>query len=85
MTLRTNLKNIFLVIFATLILSACSTAKKTGDIAHTAEGNPRKDAEGNPRAKDGDITQEEASRKRSEANRRKDGEHSHTAGGNRKV
>ena len=32
MTLNTNLKNIFLVIFATLILSACSTAKKTGDI-----------------------------------------------------
>ena len=32
MTLKTNLKNIFLVIFATLVLSACSTAKKTGDI-----------------------------------------------------
>ena len=27
-----NLKNIFLVIFATLILSACSTAKKSGNI-----------------------------------------------------
>ena len=27
-----NLKNILLVIFATLILSACSTAKKSGDI-----------------------------------------------------
>ena len=32
MTLNTNLKNIFLVIFTTLILSACSTAKKAGDI-----------------------------------------------------
>ena len=32
MTLKTNLKNIFLVIFATLILSACSTAKKSGNI-----------------------------------------------------
>ena len=32
MTLNTNLKNIFLVVFATLILSACSTAKKTGDM-----------------------------------------------------
>ena len=32
MTLKTNLKNILLVIFATLLLSACSTAKKTGDI-----------------------------------------------------
>ena len=32
MTLKSNLKNILLVIFATLILSACSTAKKTGDI-----------------------------------------------------
>ena len=32
MTLKTNLKNIILVIFATLILSACSTAKKSGDI-----------------------------------------------------
>ena len=32
MTLKTNLKNILLVIFATLILSACSTAKKSGDI-----------------------------------------------------
>ena len=30
MTFNTNLKNIFLVIFATLILSACSTAKKSG-------------------------------------------------------
>ena len=27
-----NLKNVLLVIFATLILSACSTAKKSGDI-----------------------------------------------------
>ena len=27
-----NLKNILLVIFATLILSACSTAKKSGNI-----------------------------------------------------
>ena len=32
MTLRTNLKNILLVLFATLILSACSTAKKSGEI-----------------------------------------------------
>ena len=32
MTLNTNLKNIFLVIFTTLILSACSTAKKAGDM-----------------------------------------------------
>ena len=32
MTLNTNLKNILLVVFTTLILSACSTAKKSGDI-----------------------------------------------------
>ena len=32
MTLKTNLKNLLLVIFATLLLSACSTAKKTADI-----------------------------------------------------
>ena len=32
MTLNTNLKNIFLVVFTTLILSACSTAKKSGDL-----------------------------------------------------
>ena len=32
MTLKTNLKNILLVVFATLILSACSTAKKSGDL-----------------------------------------------------
>ena len=32
MTFNKNLKNILLVIFATLILSACSTAKKSGDI-----------------------------------------------------
>ena len=32
MTLKTNLKNILLVIFTTLVLSACSTAKKSGDI-----------------------------------------------------
>ena len=32
MTLKSNLKNILLVVFATLILSACSTAKKAGDI-----------------------------------------------------
>ena len=32
MTLNSNLKNILLVIFTTLILSACSTAKKSGDI-----------------------------------------------------
>ena len=32
MTLEKNLKNILLVLFTTLILSACSTAKKSGDI-----------------------------------------------------
>ena len=32
MTLKTNLKNVLLVIFTTLILSACSTAKKSADI-----------------------------------------------------
>ena len=32
MTFNKNLKNILLVIFAALILSACSTAKKSGDI-----------------------------------------------------
>ena len=32
MTLNTNLKNILVVIFTTLILSACSTAKKSADI-----------------------------------------------------
>ena len=32
MTLNTNLKNILLVIFATIIQSACSTAKKSADI-----------------------------------------------------
>ena len=32
MILNTNLKNIILVVFTTLILSACSTAKKTGDM-----------------------------------------------------
>ena len=32
MIFNTNLKNILLVIFATFILSACSTAKKSGDI-----------------------------------------------------
>ena len=32
MTLKSNLKNILLVIFTTLILSACSTAKKSGVI-----------------------------------------------------
>ena len=32
MKLKTNLKNILLVIFATLILSACSTGKKSADI-----------------------------------------------------
>ena len=32
MTIKTNLKNILLVIFTTLILSACSTAKKSADI-----------------------------------------------------
>ena len=40
MILNTNLKNIFLVVFTTLILSACSTAKKTGtagDDAYTEQ------------------------------------------------
>ena len=32
MIFNKNLKNIFLVVFATLVLSACSTAKKSGDI-----------------------------------------------------
>ena len=32
MTLKTNLKNILAIVFATLILNACSTAKKAGDI-----------------------------------------------------
>ena len=32
MTLNRNLKNVFLVVFTTLILSACSTAKKSGNI-----------------------------------------------------
>ena len=32
MTLKTNLKNILAIAFATLILSACSTAKKSGDL-----------------------------------------------------
>ena len=32
MTLNTNLKNILLVVFTTLILSACSTAKKSGSL-----------------------------------------------------
>ena len=32
MIFNRNLKNIFLVIFATLILSACSTAKKSGNV-----------------------------------------------------
>ena len=32
MIFKTNLKNTLLVIFTTLILSACSTAKKSGDI-----------------------------------------------------
>ena len=32
MTLKTNLKNVLALIFATLILSACSTAKKSADI-----------------------------------------------------
>ena len=31
MTLKTNLKNIILVLFTTLILSACSTGKKSGE------------------------------------------------------
>ena len=32
MIFNKNLKNVLLVVFATLILSACSTAKKSGDI-----------------------------------------------------
>ena len=32
MMFNKNLKNVLLVIFATLILSACSTAKKSGEI-----------------------------------------------------
>ncbi len=32
MTLKTNLKNILLILATTLFISACSTAKKTGDI-----------------------------------------------------
>ena len=32
MTFNANLKNIFLVVFTTLILSACSTAKKSGNM-----------------------------------------------------
>ena len=32
MTFKRNLKNIFLVVFTTLILSACSTGKKSGNI-----------------------------------------------------
>ena len=32
MTLKTNLKNILLVLFTTLLLNACSTAKKSADI-----------------------------------------------------
>ena len=32
MTLNTNLKNILLVAFTTLLLSACSTAKKSGEL-----------------------------------------------------
>tara|TARA_B100001093_G_scaffold492247_1_gene533179 strand:+ start:69 stop:545 length:477 start_codon:yes stop_codon:yes gene_type:complete len=32
MKLNTNLKNIFILIFTTLILSACSTAKKSGNV-----------------------------------------------------
>ena len=32
MTFKRNLKNVFLVVFTTLILSACSTGKKSGNI-----------------------------------------------------
>ena len=32
MNLNTNLKNIVIIAFTTLLLSACSTAKKSGDI-----------------------------------------------------
>ena len=38
MIFNKNLKNILLVIFATLILSACSTAKKSGDLGDVYTG-----------------------------------------------
>ena len=38
MMFNKNLKNILLVIFATLILSACSTAKKSGDVSDVYSG-----------------------------------------------
>ena len=38
MMLNKNLKNILLIIFATLILSACSTAKKSGDLGDVYTG-----------------------------------------------
>ena len=38
MMFNKNLKNILLVIFATLILSACSTAKKSGDVSDVYTG-----------------------------------------------
>ena len=38
MMFNKNLKNILLVIFATLILSACSTAKKSGDVSDVYAG-----------------------------------------------
>ena len=38
MKINTNLKNVLLVIFATLILSACSTAKKSGDLGDVYTG-----------------------------------------------
>jgi peptidoglycan-associated lipoprotein len=51
MILNKNLKNILLVIFATLILSACSTAKKTGtagDDAYTGKETVKYLASGVP-------------------------------------
>ena len=38
MMFNKNLKNVLLVIFATLILSACSTAKKSGDLGDVYTG-----------------------------------------------
>ena len=51
MTLKTNLKNLLLVIFTTLLLSACSTAKKTGsagDDAYTGKETVKYLASGVP-------------------------------------
>ena len=51
MTLNMNLKNVLLIIFTTLILSACSTAKKTGtasDDAYTGKETVKYLASGVP-------------------------------------